>query len=242
MGRVLPWQSPATPVCPYSLLIETFLYKRFVPSAWITFLSRISSRKASPRNQSHSTLTCSHLSSFTGPFPPLAFSLIMEQVWCPQTEFQASEKDWRECLGKTPGEGLCSLPIEVESERLLLQLTSVPKNRQAASGLPDGCHRGQDGTFQKIFFLGLCLPGKFQDGGVEKPRTLDPRYKSHPCHFLAERHYKFFNFFNYLFCSMGIIMTPYQLVMVSMIGDSEGKMDGKSWELGNSSLSSLHHS
>ena len=77
-----------------------------------------------------------------------------------KTEFQASEKDGRKSLGKTPGERPCSLPVEVESERLLLQLTSVPENRQAASGLPDRRHGGQDGTFQKICFLGLCLSGK----------------------------------------------------------------------------------
>lgn len=60
-------------------------------------------------------------------------------------------------------------------------------DRAVHAGLPDKHHEKQDGRFQEIFFLGLFLPGKLKDGGMEISRTLELRCKSQFCHFLAKR-------------------------------------------------------
>ena len=134
--------------CAYS-----FLMKVLVPSALFTFLSSPSSRKASPRNQPHFHVNIHPLVFFQRVISSLSlFSYYGTKVWCLQTIFQASEKDWRDSFGETLGQRLWSLLVEAGSGRLLLQLPSVPADKQAAAGLLTGTMENRVEHFRKYPF------------------------------------------------------------------------------------------
>lgn len=215
--------------------------KVLVHSALITFPSRPSSRRTSPRNVTHFYVTRKPLVFFHRIISSLG---VFSHYGIKQKSGAYKQNVWQwrqiEELWKTPGEGLCSLRKEVESGRLLFQLTPVHVDRQAVSGLQHGHHEKQDETFQKALFLGLGLTGKLKDG-MEKSRTLESRYKPRVCHFIGKRPLASqFNFFSYQFCWMQVRISAYHR------GDGECymkhwngwnteicKMGGKSWELDN---------
>lgn len=138
--------------------------KGLVPLALITFLSRTSSRRTSPRNQSHFYVNRKLLAFFHRVISSLGVSLIMasNKSLVHANRISGMRERWKRKLAKTSGQRLCSLSKEVERGWLHLQLTSVHADRQAVAGLPERRHGKKDETFQKIFFLGLCLPGKLE--------------------------------------------------------------------------------
>lgn len=164
--------------------------KGLVPSALVTFLSRPSSGKTSPRNQSLFYVNGKPLIFFHTVISYLGIASsydIKQKFGACKQNFRHQRKIAERALKKSPGQRLCRLPKEIQSGRLILQLTSVQADRRAIAGLPDRQHGKQDGTFQKIFFLGLCLPEKLKDSEMGKSRTLTSRCKSRLCPFLAKR-------------------------------------------------------